>query len=141
MEDDAAAEDEVESDDVKDDEVKGEEDIDVENKDVEEAEDDDVEEEDRSQDPDPHSGQACIIKIWNALGHFTKATSCDNSKVKCRRQRSRTTLCASLRSALEISRKPFSVRMLMCNAGAHSLMRGGNEMHLDISQKPLCART
>ena len=67
--------------------------------------DDDVEEE----NPRPGPALCASLRSRNALGHFTRATMCENLQEKCRRPRPGTTLCASLhsRNALDISQQPF----------------------------------
>ena len=49
---------------------------------------------------DPKTGDDTFASVCsrNAGGHFTRATSCENLQVKCRRPRPGTTLCASLRN-------------------------------------------
>ena len=46
--------------------------------------------------PKPQTTLCANLRIRNALGHFTRATLCENFSVKCRGPRPRTTLCASL---------------------------------------------
>ena len=92
----------MEVDDVEDHEVKGEE--------YDEVKNDNVEKRKimmlrmmvlrrrTDQDRDPHVVRAFAVEMHLDFGHFTRATLCESSQVKCRRPRSRTRLFASVRS-------------------------------------------